>query len=92
VSAGQSLKLSVTVNPARDVVGIRLHYRTLNTAEGVRTLDAIGPNASFTIPAESLSGDFDLLYYFEILNTEKGGWFQPDPAVTTPYYVVTVKK
>jgi hypothetical protein len=30
------------------------------------------------------------MYYFEILNSEGGGWFQPDPLVTTPYYVVKV--
>ena len=30
------------------------------------------------------------MYYFEILNSEKTGWFYPDPRVETPYYVVTV--
>src|SRR5437016_3866535 len=26
---------------------------------------------------------WDLMYYFEILNREGGGWFQPDPHTTT---------
>jgi hypothetical protein len=30
------------------------------------------------------------MYYFEVLNKQGGGWFEPDPAVATPYYVVKV--
>ena len=44
----------------------------------------------FTIPGEDISPKWDLMYYFEVLNDQKTGWFQPDPAMATPYYVVKV--
>jgi hypothetical protein len=43
------------------------------------------------IPGADISAKWDLMYYFEVLNKEKGGWFEPDPAVATPYYVVKVE-
>ena len=48
------------------------------------------PGASFVIPADAISGHWDLMYYFEALNDSNGGWFQPDPLRETPYYVVKV--
>jgi hypothetical protein len=30
------------------------------------------------------------MYYFELLDAEGAGWFHPDPATATPYYVVSV--
>jgi hypothetical protein len=82
--AGRPLTLSLRVTAAQPVT-IRLHYRPLNQNEPFRTLEG-GP--TFTIPAEHVSERFDLLYYFEILNTAKTGWFFPDPATATPYFVV----
>jgi hypothetical protein len=89
---GQPLKLSVKVEPGSDVSEIRLHYRALNTFDAIRSVHMLGSNVTFSIPASDLPSDFDLLYYFEILNNENSGWFQPDPAVTTPYYVVKVRQ
>ena len=31
------------------------------------------------------------MYYFEVLNRVGRGWFEPDPIVATPYFVVTVE-
>jgi len=85
--AGKPLILSLRVVGEKPA-SIRLHYRALNQQESFRTLEG-GP--SFTIPAEHLSARFDLIYYFEVLNAEKTGWFYPDPAVTTPYFVVETR-
>jgi hypothetical protein len=30
------------------------------------------------------------MYYFEVLNSDGSGWFQPDPETQTPYYVVNI--
>ncbi|MCL5742385.1 MAG: hypothetical protein M1541_00460, partial [Acidobacteria bacterium] len=82
----------VTAAPAANVVKIRLHYRALNALEKFRTLAADGASATFTIPPEHISGRWDLVYYFEVLNTSGTGWFEPDPSVATPYYVVAIDK
>ncbi len=89
---GQPLELSIRMTPGKNVKSVRLHYRSLNALEKVQTQEVSGSNASFTIPGETITGDYDLLYYFEVLNEDTGGWFYPDPAVATPYYVVAVQK
>jgi hypothetical protein len=52
-----------------------------------KTLEAPAARAVFAIPGEEISGEFDLQYYFEVLGPSSG-WFYPDPAAATPYYVV----
>lgn len=91
-TAGQPLMLSIDVQPGENVTSIRLHYRTLNALAKVRTLEISGAAASFTLPAEEIVGDFDLLYYFEVLNSDNRGWFHPDPAVMRPYYILKVQR
>jgi len=85
--AGKSLTVSLNVSGSKPAA-IRLHYRSLNQQEKFHTLEG-GP--SFTIPAEHISARFDLIYYFEVLNTEKSGWFYPDPAEATPYFTVDTR-
>ncbi|MGF6645958.1 MULTISPECIES: hypothetical protein [Paraburkholderia] len=65
VSVGQLLQLQVRASPHTNVTGIRLHYRQLNALEEVYTLEVSGANAVFAIPAEEISGKFDLLCYFK---------------------------
>jgi hypothetical protein len=88
---GRPLTLSLTVTPSAAATSVRLHYRRLNALEEFRTLETQGGGATFTIPAEELSAEWDILYYFEVL-TERAGWFHPDPDERTPYYVVPVRE
>jgi hypothetical protein len=90
VTSGHPLELTLRLSEADNVTAVRLHYRPVNQLARFKTIEH-GPNQlSFTIPAEDLSAKWDLLYYFEILNRAGSGWFQPDPATATPYYVVKV--
>ena len=61
----------------------------VNQLAQFKTIEA-APGASFTIPAADISERWDLMYYFEVLNADGGGWFQPDPLRETPYYVLRV--
>ncbi|HUS06259.1 MAG TPA: hypothetical protein VMZ52_08190 [Bryobacteraceae bacterium] len=90
IAAGQPLKLTLSITPSTFVTAVRLHYRPVNQLAAFKTLEAL-PGQPFEIPASDISAKWDLMYYFEILNTEKTGWFCPDPHVEMPYYVVTVK-
>jgi hypothetical protein len=85
---GEPLPLRLHVSPAH-VTMVRLHYRPVNQLAKFKTLEA-KPGGVFQIPAEDVSANWDLMYYFEVLNDQKTGWFQPDPLVATPYYVVKV--
>jgi hypothetical protein len=84
--ANQPLTIALKVNRGYT---IRLHYRAVNQLAKFKTIE--NDKGQFTIPAEDISLNWDLMYYFEILNKEGGGWFHPDPLTTTPYYVVKVQ-
>jgi hypothetical protein len=86
--AEEPLWLRLQVSPAH-VSAVRLHYRPVNQQAKFKTIEA-KPGAAFQIPAEDVSAKWDLMYYFEVLNDQKTGWFQPDPLTATPYYVVKV--
>ncbi|MBI5280529.1 MAG: hypothetical protein HY858_02520 [Candidatus Solibacter usitatus] len=90
VETGRPLQLSLAVYPPTHVRTVRLHYRPLNQLVQWKTMDAPAQRALFIIPGEELDVRWDLQYYFEALNTERTGWFHPDPAQATPYYVVPV--
>jgi len=91
VAAGKPLLLTLKVWPINDVTTVRLHYRPVNQLAKFKTLEAPVSKASFAIPAEEISSRWDLMYYFEVLNRERSGWFEPDPDRSTPYYVVKVE-
>ena len=84
--AGQPLTVSLTV--AGPVASVRLHYRALNQTDTFRTLEG---NGTFIIPGERISARWDLMYYFEVLTSDKSGWFYPDQSIATPYFVVTTR-
>jgi hypothetical protein len=85
----QPLRLTLDIAPAKNVTAVRLHYRPVNQLAKFKTVEA-APGKPFEIPAADISDKWDLMYYFEILNSEKAGWFYPDPHVETPYFVVSV--
>ena len=90
-TAGRPLALQLLITPAGRIARVRLHYRPLNQLERFRTVEAPPARATFTVPGEELDGRFDLQYYFELLAPDGSGWFYPDPAEATPYFVVEVR-
>ncbi len=89
VTEGQPITLSIQINPAKDVRVVRFHYRALGAAAWT-TLEKVAGPFTFTIPAADLVADTQMVYYFEILNRENGGWFEPDPLTAIPYHEVRV--
>lgn len=90
-AAGRALSLRLGVSPPGRTRTVRLHYRPMNQLAAFRTLEASAGQAVFTIPAEEIDGSYDLMYYFEVLDAQGGGWFYPDPDGATPYFVVEVR-
>jgi hypothetical protein len=90
-AANRPLALTLRIYPTTAVKSVRLHYRPLNQLAKFKTLENPAARTTFTIPAEDVSARWDLMYYFEVLDTQGGGWFVPDPWVATPYYVVTIE-
>ncbi len=76
----------------RQLTTVRLHYRTLDPQSKETVLEEpASPEVHFTIPGSDLTGTWDLFYYFEVLNREGVGWFEPDPLAAAPYFVVHIQ-
>jgi hypothetical protein len=91
VIAGQPLTLRVRIAPSADVSRVRLYYRPVDQQAKFKSIEIDSGQNSVTIPGDEVSAQWDLMYYFEILNRAGGGWFCPDPQNATPYYVVKVR-
>ena len=92
-SAPSEQPLTVTLHIAqpKQVSAVRLHYRPTDPAAATQVIEiAAKPEMSFTIPARDITGNWDLQYYFEILQADGNGWFEPDPLTAIPYWVVHV--
>ncbi len=92
ITAERPLTVTLRIWPLTQTSAVRLHYRPLNQQAKFKTLEAPASKPVFTIPAADISPRWDLMYYFEVLNREGGGWFEPDPDRATPYFVVKVER
>jgi hypothetical protein len=89
---GKPLTLELVLPPPGNVTQVKLHYRAMNQLEEFKTVSQDAASGAFTIPGGEIPSDYDLMYYFEVLHSGRGGWFVPDPLAATPYYVVTTVK
>ena len=87
----QPLTLTLHIPQPKTVSAVRLHFRPTDPAAATQVIEqAAKAEVSFTIPGREITGNWDLQYFFEILNADGGGWFAPDPLTATPYWVVHV--
>ena len=91
--AEQPINLTLQLGAIKDIRTVRLHYRAADSAGLTRLLTSViekpaAASMTFTIPGASV----DLLYYFEILNRENSGWFEPDPDKANPYHVIRIEQ
>jgi hypothetical protein len=87
----QPLTLTLHIAQPKTASAVRLHYRPTDPAAATQVLEmAAKPDASFTVPASDITGNWDLQYFFEILHADGSGWFEPDPLTATPYWVVHI--
>jgi hypothetical protein len=85
--AGEALKLSLDIANKEHVTKVRLYYRALDQLVKFKSIEH-APGEAFSIPGEDITTEYDLMYYFEVLNDKGGGWFVLDPLAQTPYYVL----
>ncbi len=93
VPAGQPLKLALRIGTPAAAKSVRLYYRPVNQTAKFKILEeASAAQIAFVIPGADLSPRWDLMYYFEVLNSQGTGWFLPDPRTATPYYSIPVEE
>jgi hypothetical protein len=91
-AANQPLVVTLHLATPKQATLVRLHYRTLDPQSNEAVLEEQpSGEVHFTIPGSELTGTWDLFYYFEVLNREGSGWFEPDPLAAAPYFVVHIQ-
>jgi hypothetical protein len=89
----QPLDVTLRVAPPKDARIVRMYYRPPDQSADFKFMEQPAAAAvTFTIPASAIARDGELLYYFEVLNREGSGWFEPDPFGAKPYLVVRIAK
>ena len=87
----QPLTLTLHIAQPKTVSAVRVHFRPTDPAAATQAIEqAAKAEVTFIIPGREITGNWDLQYFFEILNADGGGWFAPDPLTATPYWVVHV--
>jgi hypothetical protein len=86
------LTVTLRLSAPKQAALVRLHYRTLDPQSKEAVMEQQpSSDVQFTIPGSELTGTWDLFYYFEVLNHERSGWFEPDPLTATPYFTVHIQ-
>ena len=87
----QPLTLTLHLAQTKTVSTVRLHFRPTDPAAATQVIEqAAKAELTFIIPGREITGNWDLQYFFELLNGDGSGWFAPDPLTATPYWVVHV--
>lgn len=88
---GRDLTLTLQIAAPKDVTAVRLHYGPVGSPAGERIVEQ-PPSllVTFTIPGSEVAPGEEIQYYFEILNRDLGGWFEPDPLAGIPAPVIKV--
>lgn len=84
----QAITVTLQLGAIKDVRTVRLHYRPADSAALAAVIEKpAAASMTFSIPGASS----DLIYYFEILNRENSGWFEPDPSQMKPYHLIRIE-
>lgn len=91
---GQPLEIRARVTDQSGVDRVLLRHRpTRQTMEyATVVMQRRGSDYVATIPGQAIDAAFDLLYYFEAIDTHGNGRFHPNPDVTQPYVVVKIRR
>ena len=89
IPSTQPLTLTLRMYPLKDATTVRLYYRCAGSAEFKSMEKQAAAPVDFAIPPSDLAPG-DLVYYFEVLNHELGGWFAPDQTSIMPYFSVHI--
>jgi len=86
-----ALRIALKIATPKHIRAVRLHYRTVDPASAPKTIELpAASEVNFEIPAADLGGNWDVFYYFEILEANGGGWFEPDPLAAAPYFTIHI--
>lgn len=93
-NSGEDIKIRLSVKSSNKLKVVKLHYSHVNQFKELESVDmAQGINAyEACIPASYVQREWNILYYFEIVDEFGEGLIYPDFRERTPYYVIEVMK
>ena len=89
-SPSYELALRVALENGEHVSEVRLHYREADQNRDFRLMKLRGGRSGdyeFRVATRYLDAEYDLIYYFELVDVLGGGSFHPDPFDEARYFV-----
>ena len=93
---GEPLRITAFANSAAGIQEVRLRYRSVNQYQDYFTLDMLPTGVEHQykaeIPGKHIPSDWDLMYFFEVVDKQGNGRIYPDAEKETPYVVVKLDR
>jgi hypothetical protein len=88
--AGKDIPIKAIISSAYPLRKALLHYSYVNQFEEIHTVDLKAAKNEYTaiIPGTYIDPQWDLLYYFELVDELGSGIIYPDMRTRTPYWVI----
>jgi len=92
---GKSLQVTAHISDESRIEKVLLYYRPTRQTMEYSVLEmrpTAGNSYTAMIPGESLTTQFDLIYFFEAIDEFGNGTFYPDPDEEDPHIIVKVRR
>jgi len=93
---GEQLQINIDVTSPAGVSEVRLKIRALNQEMEYGTIvmekEADSDSYHATLSASNIDPAFDLIYFFELFDSDGNGMIWPDFEKVTPYYIISIER
>jgi hypothetical protein len=93
---GNALRIAASIKSGSGLEWVRLRYRSVNQYQDYFTLDMLptGEQDRYEaqIPGEHIPGEWDFMYFFEVMDKQGNGRIFPDAEKQTPYVIVKLDR
>jgi hypothetical protein len=91
---GRAITVRADVNDPEGVAVVRVYFRPLADDRPYECLELEKKGDQYvgTIPGESVTAEFEFIYFLEAVDEAGNGRFFPDWRTETPYFIIPVKR
>ena len=91
---GKNIEVKISIKSQYDIRKIKLCYSYVNQFKAMEYVEMNKKDGEYVgyIPVSYIDKDWDILYYFDIVDVSGEGIIYPDFKIETPYYIIKVER